>query len=176
MGALVARTLPPTSSPTASVGRPDPEFHAASAPVFASLASSCRISSGPFSKKTSITSVENRSQDSIRTQCSSDLPPSPPCPPCCRTPGSREVSPGCFWFAFLVDPFQRGASAASVDNRSQDSTRTQCSSDLPPSPPCPPCCRTPGSRELSKGFIGLVCACLLFLVGHQLRQLPAFLC
>ena len=76
----------------------------------------------PCQRGASAASVDNRSQDSTRTQCSSDLPPSPPCPPCCRTPGSREVSQGCFWFAFLVDPCQRGASAASVDNRSQGST------------------------------------------------------
>ena len=54
-----------------------------------------------------------------------------------------------------------GASAASVDNRSLDSTRTQCSSDLPPSPPCPPCCRTPCSRELSKDCFGLFFFCAL---------------
>ena len=178
-------------------------------------------------------------------------------PPCSRTPCSRELSKGCFGshpphhapllvelpvlesspevvVALFFLPLHKGASATSVDNRSQESalertvlgfshpphhaslvvellvlesspkvalarfssgpfskgsiscisgqqepgrnSRTQCSRDLPPSPPCPPCCRTPGSRELSEGFIGLVCACLLFLVGHQLRQLPAFLC
>ena len=83
-----------------------------------------RFSGGPFSKRASAASGDNRSQDSTRTQCSSDLPPSPPCHPCCRTPGSREVClPRLFLARFLVDPFQRGASAASVDNRSLDSTR-----------------------------------------------------
>ena len=170
--------------------------------------------------------MDNRSQDSTRTQCSSDLPPSPPCPLVveplvlerspkvvfgslfkgehplhqwttgawtllehnvlgisrphhhthpCRTPGSRELSRGCGG-SFLKNPLRKGASATSVDNRSQESAleRTVLGFSHPPHHASLVVERM--VLESSPRVSWLVCACLLFPRGHQLHQLPIFMC